>query len=164
MTSTTGTERAGSNDLRVAVTVKAPIDRAFQVFTERMDTWWPRAHGLGKTPRVDVLVEPRVGGRWYERTADGTEHDWGRVLVWEAPHHVVFSWQIGVGFVPQLDPERASRVDVRFVADDPGTTTVTLVHSNFERHGDGWESLRDAVGTEGGWPGILRSYAGLAGS
>lgn len=89
------------------------------------------------------------------------ECDWGRVLVWEPPQRLVLAWQIGVGFVPEPDPERASRVEIRFVEDGPARTTVTLVHSDFERHGEGWESMRDGVAHEGGWPGVLEAYAKL---
>ncbi|HEU4563640.1 MAG TPA: SRPBCC family protein [Gemmatimonadaceae bacterium] len=151
-------------EVRVEVVVKAPIERAFQVFTERADSWWPRSHRLGEAERTGVVLEPRVGGRWYERGADGSSCDWGRVLVWDPPRHLVLAWQIGVGFKPESDPLRASRVDIRFAEDAPGQTRVTLVHSGFERHGAGWESLRDGVAHEGGWPGILAIYAEVAGS
>ncbi len=149
-------------DVRVHVTVHASIDRAFRVFTERCDEWWPRSYRLGEAERTDVLLEPRVGGRWYEQAADGTECDWGRVLTWDPPSRVVLAWQITPRFTPEPDPERASRIDVRFVADGPNRTVVTLVHSEFERHGDDWESMRDGVAHEGGWPGIMKTYADLA--
>lgn len=148
------------NDVRVEVTVRAPIERAFAVFTERGTAWWP--YRLGEDRQAEVVLEPHRGGRWYERATDGTECDWGRVLTWDPPKHVVLSWQLGVGFVPQDDPELASRVEVWFVADSSDRTTVTLVHSEFERHGEGWESMRDGVGHESGWPGLLRGYAELA--
>ena len=152
-------EQTSSTDVRVSVTVKAPIERAFRVFTERGDAWWPRAYRLGKSERADVVLEPRAGGRWYERGVDGSECDWGRVLVWEPPRRLVLGWQIGVGFVPEPVPERSSRVEVRFVEEGPERTTVTVVHSGFERHGEGWESLREGVAHQGGWPGVLESYA-----
>ncbi len=147
--------------VRVEITVQAPIERSFSVFTERVDAWWPRAYRLGETERVDVRIEPYVGGRWYERTQDGQECDWGRVLAWEPPHHLVLSWQIGVGFRPQPDPNLASRVEVWFAADGPNATTVILIHSQFERHGEGWPSMRNGVAHEGGWPGILTTFANL---
>ena len=157
-------QKTASPEVQVRVTVKAPIERAFRIFTERADVWWPRAYRLGKAERTDLVLEPHVGGRWYERTADGATCDWGRILVWDPPRHLVLAWQIGVGFVAETDPERASRVDIRFVEEQPGLTTVTLVHSDFERHGDGWESLRAGVAPEGGWPGSLATFSQAAGA
>lgn len=155
----------GRNDseakVRAVATVEAPIERAFQVFTQRCDAWWPRPYRLGQTERIDVVLEPRAGGRWYERTADGKECDWGKVLAWHPPDRSALSWQIGLGFVPEPDPQRASRVDVTFVEAGPARTTVTVVHSEFERHGEGWEAMQEGVSGEGGWPGILPGYAEL---
>jgi uncharacterized protein YndB with AHSA1/START domain len=107
------------------------------------------------------MLEPKEGGRWYERDAEGTECDWGRVLLWDPPEHLVLTWQIAPGFVAEGDPERASRVEVRFAAHSMGSTVVTLMHDGLERHGPGWESMRDAVANEGGWPGIMRAYREL---
>jgi uncharacterized protein YndB with AHSA1/START domain len=162
VTAQKGMPQMGATDVRVEATVEAPIAHAFEVFTTRCDSWWPRAYRLGQSERSDVVIEPRVGGRWYEHGADGSECDWGQVLAWEPPHHLALSWQIGVNWAPEPDPARASRVDVRFVADGPTRTTVTVVHSDFERHGPGWESMRDGVAHEGGWPGILATYAEVA--
>jgi uncharacterized protein YndB with AHSA1/START domain len=150
------------NDVRVEVTVEAPIERAFAVFREQVDSWWPRAYRLGESERADVVLEPRAGGRWYEQLVDGTQYDWGQVLAWDAPDHLVLSWQIAPNFTPEADAERASRVDVRFAADGAERTVVTMVHSEFERHGEGWESMREGVAHEGGWPGIMAAYAELA--
>lgn len=158
------TQQTRSADVRVTVTVDAPIERAFRVFTERWDAWWPRSHHLGAAELVAVVLEPRVGGRWYERTADGKECDWGRVLAWDPPRHVALSWMIGIGFVANADPDHASRLDVMFAEDGPGRTTVTLVHSEFERHGTGWESMREGVAGQGGWPSILDAYARAVGA
>jgi uncharacterized protein YndB with AHSA1/START domain len=158
MTTQQSSDRVG-NEVRVDVTVDGPIERAFAVFAEHCDSWWPRSYRLGEAERTDVLLEPRVGGRWYERLADGSECDWGRILAWDEPGHVVLSWQIAPDFTREPDPERASRVDVRFVADGASRTVVTVVHSEFERHGDGWESMRDGVAHDGGWPGIMATYA-----
>lgn len=155
-------ERATADQVSVTVTVEAPAGHAFAVFTEQVDAWWPRAYGLGATERSDLVLEPGEGGRWYERGADGAECDWGRVLVWDPPHHLVLSWQIAPGFVPEADPDRASRVEVRFAPDGAERTVVTLVHDGFERHGTGWESMRDAVSGQGGWPGILATYGEVA--
>lgn len=158
------TRKAASTEVRVEVTVKAPVGRAFQLFTERANDWWPRAYRLGKADRTGLVIEPRVGGRWYEEGVDGSSCDWGRVLAWDPPHGLTLAWQIGVGFVPETDPERSSRVDIRFAEHTPGRTTLTLVHSGFERHGEGWESLREGVAHDGGWPGILATFTGVADS
>lgn len=147
--------------VRTAVTVEVPIDLAFQMFTERCDAWWPRSYRLGQAERSDVVFEPRVGGRWYERTTDGKECDWGKVLAWHPPNRLSLSWQIGIGFVPEPDPERASQVNVTFLATGLAQTTITVVHSQFERHGEGWESMYEGVSRDGGWPGILPQYAAL---
>lgn len=155
------TQQTG-DEVRVEITVEAPIEQAFRTFTKRGDAWWPRVYSIGDTERANVVLEPRVGGRWYELSADDTEWLWGRVLVWNPPVHLTLSWQIGAGFVPEPSPHRASRVDVRFVEDGPSRTVVTLVHSWFERHGEGWESVREAVAGEDGWPGILDTYARVA--
>lgn len=156
------TQQHADTDVRVSIDVNAPMERTFQVFTERVATWWPAAYRLGGSDWVDVVIEPRVGGRWFEVADDGADCDWGRVLAWDPPNHVALSWQIGVRFEAQSDPELASRVDVQFVADGPDRTTVTLVHSDFEKHGEGWEGMRGGVAHEGGWPGILTAFAGAA--
>jgi len=156
------TEQQADTDVRVEVGVEAPIERTFQVFTERVESWWPRAYRLGESAWVDVVIEPHEGGRWYERGQDGNDCDWGRVLVWDPPLRLVLSWQIGVTFAAQSDPGLASRVDVRFESDGPSRTNVTLVHSDFEKHGEGWESMRGGVAHEGGWPGILKAFAEVA--
>lgn len=158
------TQQQESTDVRAEVSVHAPIEGTFQVFTERVGDWWPAAHRLGDDAWVDVRIEPRVGGRWYERSADGTECDWGGVLIWEPPDHLVLSWQLGMNFDLQTNPELASRIDVRFEADGPDRTTVTLVHSDFEKHGEGWESMRDGVAHQGGWTGIMAAFAEVASS
>jgi uncharacterized protein YndB with AHSA1/START domain len=147
-------------DVRVEIEVEAPIERAFAVFTTRCGSWWPREYHLGEQEWDDVIIEPSVGGRWYERAPDGRTCDWGRVLAWDEPNRVVLSWQIAPDYTPEPDPERASRVEVSFAAVDDGRTVVTVVHSDFERHGEGWESMRESVA--GGWPGIMDNLARVA--
>lgn len=151
-----------STDVQVEITVDAPIERAFQLFAGRMHDWWRRSDRLGTASRVGLIVEPRPDGRWYERTADARESDWGKVLAWQPPHALALSWQIGRGFRPQSNPDQASRVDVTFAGSGARQTLVTLVHSAFERHGEGGEAMRAAVAGPGGWPGKLRAYAELA--
>jgi uncharacterized protein YndB with AHSA1/START domain len=144
------------------IVVEVPVEQVFRLFTERMHDWWRHSDRLGTAARIGLLVEPRPDGRWYERSADGTEYDWGRVLDLHPPQTLALSWQIGRGFTPQSNPERASRVDVTFVESGPRRTTITLVHGAFERHGEGGPPMRAAVAGPGGWPEKLRAYADLA--
>lgn len=152
-------DAVAAQSVRVELTVNASIERSFSVFTEECDSWWPREYGLGQTERVALTIEPRVGGRWYETGRDGSECDWGIVLAWEPATHLALSWMIAPGFRPEHDPVRASRVEVHFASDGPDRTIISLTHSDFERHGEGWESMRDGVAGAGGWPGVLRSFA-----
>jgi uncharacterized protein YndB with AHSA1/START domain len=150
--------------VRKSVRVEVPIERAFSVFVEQMESWWPANHHIGATAFETIIVEPRVGGRWYERNVEGQQCNWGTVLAWDAPHHVAFSWHVGPGrespewqFDP--DPARASRVDVRFRDEGEGWTLVELVHSGLERHGEGYEQLRAAFDSPNAWSGVLARYA-----
>ena len=145
-----------------AVTVHAPIAVAFDVFTTRFDTWWPRSHHIAETDMAEARIEPEVGGRWYEVGVDGSECEWGRVLAYDPPNHVAWSWHLTRGFTYDPDPERASRVDVRFTAISASETRVELTHSQLDRHGASWEEVRDGVGGEGGWPGLLDIFAAAA--
>lgn len=156
------TQQADETDVRVKVTLDAPPHRAFTVFTEHCDEWWPRMYRLGAAERTDLRIERRAGGRWYETTADGGQCDWGRVLSYQPSRRLTLSWQIGVGFAAEPDPDRASRVDVRFAGDATVGTEVTLVHSELPRLGEGWESMRDSVAARTGWPGILQAYRTVA--
>lgn len=154
------TTQMQETEVRVQVTVEAPIARAFEVFTDGCDSSWPRPYRLGEAERTDARIEPHVGGRWLERTADGKETDWGEVLACDAPERLAVSWQITPDFRPEPNPARASRVEVQFTSEAESRTTVTLVHRELERHGDQWEAMRDAVG--GAWPGIMEAYAVVA--
>lgn len=144
------------------ITVALAPDRAFRAFTAGFGAWWPREHHIGEAEMVGGDIEPWVGGRWFERGADGSECDWGRVLAWDPPHHVGLSWHLNPDFEYDPDPDRSSRVDVRFTEDRAGTdpsTLVVLTHSGLDRHGPGWESLATGVGSANGWPGIIRQFA-----
>ncbi len=81
-------------DLHGTATVNLPLQRAFEFFTSAMARWWPNEYHIGQADMVDTVLEPRVGGRWYERGADGSQCDWGRVLAWEPPDRLVVTWQI----------------------------------------------------------------------
>lgn len=153
-------------DLRVfkSVRVKAPIERAWSVFVEQMETWWPATHHIGKTPFETIFVEPRVGGRWYERNAIGEHCDWGTVLKWDPPHRVCFSWHLGPGhdgpdWVADMDMAKASEVEIRFTSEGTDATLVELTHSKIERHGEGAEQLHALFDGPGAWTGILAHFA-----
>jgi uncharacterized protein YndB with AHSA1/START domain len=149
--------------VNASVTVEASQARAFAVFTEGLGTWWQLGDKhIGETPPETAVMEPREGGRWFERAADGGECDWGRVLAWEPPERLVLSWQIDAAWKHDPDPANGSEIEVRFIPEGPSTTRVDLEHRGFERHGAGGETIRAAVGSEGGWPGLLRAYADLA--
>lgn len=138
--------------------VNVPIERAFQVFTEKMGSWWPASHHVGGTPFKDILMDPRAGGRWYEINEKGEECIWGSVLVWEPPKKVVLSWHLQPDWSFSADMARASEVALEFVAEGPEKTRVEFEHRHLERHGAGWETMREQVGSEGGWPMILNQY------
>jgi uncharacterized protein YndB with AHSA1/START domain len=139
--------------------VRVPIDRAFRVLTEKMGAWWPATHHIGKTPFTEVVVEPRAGGRWFERGSDGAECEWGTVLVYEPPKRVVFSWHLQKDWKFDPDMSRASEVFFEFVAEGPETTRLDFEHRHLERHGEGWEKIRDGV--KEGWGAVLEPYARL---
>jgi len=152
--------------VRKSVRVQAPIERAFAVFVEQMETWWPATHHIGKTPFEAIFVEPRVGGRWYERNANGEQCTWGTVLKWDPPHAVAFSWHLGPGhdtapddWVFDPDLSRASEVEIRFIAQGAGATLVELTHSKLERHGEGYQQLRELFDSPTALAGILSLYA-----
>ena len=139
--------------------VQASVAHAFKVFTERFDSWWPRGHHIGTSEPFTVILEEREGGRWYERGADGSECDWGRVLLYAPPARVAVSWHLNIDFKYDPDPAKASRVEVSFFDEGGGKTRVELVHSGLDRHGEGWEKLRAGVDSQGGWGGILDDFA-----
>ncbi len=147
--------------VRIATVVEAPVERAFRAFTEEFDQIKPREHNMLAVQIAETVFEPHVGGRVYDRGVDGSEYQWARVLAFEPPDRVVFSWDISPQWQLESDPERTSEVEVRFIAESPQRTRVELEHRNLDRHGPGWEGTRDAVGGEGGWPLYLERYAAL---
>jgi uncharacterized protein YndB with AHSA1/START domain len=155
--------QAASAVVRRHVVVEAPAEKAFSVFTERLGDFKPPEHNLLAAPIAETVFEPRVGGHIYDRATDGTECHWARVLVYEPPVRVVFSWDIGPTWQLEADPENASEVEVRFIEERPDRTRVELEHRNIDRHGPGWEAVADGVGDEQGWPLYLARYAALFG-
>jgi uncharacterized protein YndB with AHSA1/START domain len=145
--------------VRHEIVVPAGVERAFALFTERFDRVKPREHNMLAVDIEETVFEPRVGGHIYDRGVDGSECRWATVLAYDPPERVVFSWNIGPTWQIETDPARASEVEVRFVAEGPDSTRVVLEHRHFERHGDGWESVRGGVDDPAGWPLYLRRYA-----
>jgi uncharacterized protein YndB with AHSA1/START domain len=142
-----------------SITVKASADRAFEVFTAGFDTWWPRTHHIGKSPMKKAIIEGKVGGRCYSEQIDGTDCDWGQILVWEPPQRFVIAWQISPGWGYEPDLTKSSEVEVRFTPEPDGSTRVDLEHRHFQRHGAGAEAMRTAVDSTGGWGGLLQLFA-----
>jgi uncharacterized protein YndB with AHSA1/START domain len=151
--------QATDTSFRTDMVVEAPIDRAFSVFTEGIGSWFPPEYNLLPVEIAERVFEPRVGGRVYDRGTDGSECHWGRVLAYEPPDRVVFSWDIDPQWQIQTDPDKTSEVEVRFIAEGPGRTRLELEHRNLDRHGPGWEATRDSISGEGGWPGCLQRFA-----
>lgn len=141
------------------VVVNAPIERAFTVFTQQFGAFKPREHNLLAVPIAETVFEPRVGGHIYDRGVDGSVCRWARILVYEPPHRVVFSWDIGPTWQLEADPAKASEVDVRFTAQADRRTRVDLEHRHLDRHGPGWPSVADGVDGDAGWPLYLARYA-----
>jgi uncharacterized protein YndB with AHSA1/START domain len=143
-----------------SVTVNAPPERAFEVFTAGFSTWWPiESHHVGERPAVEVVIEPRAGGRWFERDAEGTETPWGYVSGWEPPERLVLAWHLTPEYEFDPSPDRSTEVEVRFTPQGGGTL-VELEHRGFEKHPGTGGRIRDKVGASGGWGELLQIFAG----
>ncbi len=147
--------------VRHEVVVPGTPEQAFAAFTERMGEIKPKEHNLLASPIVSTTVEPRVGGHIVDRGEDGSECRWARVLAFDRPDRLVFSWDIGPTWQLESDPDNASEVEVRFIADGPDRTRVELEHRHLDRHGPGWPAVRDGVDDEQGWPLYLARFAAL---
>ena len=152
------TQQTLGSSVRASIVVEAPVERAFSVFTDQMASWWPPEHHILQGELADMVFEPRVGGQIYDRAKDGSECRWARVLVFEPPTRVVFSWDIDMRWQIESDADKTSEVEVRFVPEDQDRTRVELEHRHIERHGEGWEQMRDAVGSPDGWGVGLRRF------
>ncbi len=144
--------------VRKSITVKATAERAFQVFTQGVDTWWPRTHHIGNAPMKKVIIERHPGGRCYSEQMDGTECDWGSVLVWEPPHRLVLAWQVTSNWKYEPELSKSSEVEVRFTPEPGGFTRVDLEHRNFERQGAGAEAMRAIYDGQQAWNGMLQLF------
>jgi uncharacterized protein YndB with AHSA1/START domain len=141
------------------IVVDAPLERAFRVFTDDMGSWWPPEHHLIGAPLASMVFESKVGGDVYDVGEDGSRCRWARVLAYDPPSRVVFSWDVSVQWQVETDPGRTSEVEVRFVPEGDTRTRVELEHRHLDRHGEGWEGMRDAVGSSEGWAIGLGRFA-----
>ena len=153
------TTQAEETSIKTDVVVDAPIEHAFRVFTERFDQIKPREHNMLAVDIAESVLEPHSGGRVYDRGVDGSECQWGRVLAYEPPARIVFTWDISPHWQIETDLDRASEVEVRFSEETPERTRVTLEHRHLDRHGEGWQGLREGVAGDQGWPLYLARYA-----
>ena len=147
--------------VRWHVIVDVPIEEAFSAFTARFGDFKPPEHNLLGAPIAETVFEGRAGGHIYDRATDGTECRWARVLSYEPPRRVVFSWDISPTWQLETNPDNASEVEVNFISETPDRTRVELEHRHIDRHGPGWESLADGVGHDQGWPLYLTRYAAM---
>ena len=152
------TTQQAQSSIRTQVVVEAPQERAFRVFVERFDHIKPREHNMLAVDIAESVFEPRVGGRVYDRGTDGSECQWARVLAYEPPNRLAFTWDISPYWQIETDHSRTSEVEVTFIAETPDRTRVELEHRHLDRHGDGWQGLLEGVRGDGGWPLYLARY------
>jgi uncharacterized protein YndB with AHSA1/START domain len=153
--------RTDAGVVRKQIVVQAPIDRAFAVFTERFGDFKPPEHNLLATPITETVFEPIVGGNIIDRALDGSECRWARILAYDPPQRLVFSWDIGPNWQIETDPNLTSEVEVRFFTETPDSTRVELEHRHIDRHGPGWQAVSDGIDGDEGWPLYLARYAAL---
>jgi uncharacterized protein YndB with AHSA1/START domain len=156
---TTMAEKTTEPAVKKTITVKTDAARAFRVFTEDFDSWWPRSHHIGKSPMKRAILEGAQGGRCYTEHEDGTESDWGSVLVWDPPRRLVIAWKITSEWTHEPDLAKSSEVEVRFTPEGRDATRIDLEHRLFSRLGPGGESMRKGVDSEGGWGMLLQEFA-----
>ncbi len=144
------------------IRVEVPIERAFQIFAERMGDWWPASHHIAVEPFSAIVMEKRAGGRWFERDSNGTVCDWGRVLVWDPPRRLILAWHLQSDWKFNADPARASEVVLEFSSKGPAATWLEFEHRYLERHGQGYEKMREGVDSPGGWTAVLARYVAAA--
>jgi uncharacterized protein YndB with AHSA1/START domain len=143
--------------IRRSVRVAASRERAFDVFTAGIGRWWPKTHHIGAADIDTLVIEPRAGGRWYERGVDGSECEVGKVLVWEPPARLVLCWQLTPEW--KFDPDLITEVEVQFIAEGENATRVELEHRNLERFGPRAEAMRQQIDGSGGWGDLLQLFA-----
>jgi uncharacterized protein YndB with AHSA1/START domain len=155
------TQRIAPAPIRKTLRVRAPLDKAFRVFASGMGGWWMKSHTLLASPQADVIVEPRAGGRWFEKGEDGTEQDWGRVLAWEPPRRLLLAWQLDADWT--YDPGFETTVEITF-AEDGDHTIVEFEHRDLERYGERAAEVRGGYesGMDGGWGELLARFEARA--
>jgi uncharacterized protein YndB with AHSA1/START domain len=156
------TPAAADRPVRKNIIVKASQAKAFRVFTEGMDTWWPREHHIGGSPMIQCVLEGKPGGRCYSRHSDGSEAEWGTVLVWDPPQRLIFAWQVTETWKFEPDVTKSSEVEVQFIAEGDGMTRVELEHRHLERYGDAMEAVRNIMESPTAWSGMLQLFAAAA--
>jgi uncharacterized protein YndB with AHSA1/START domain len=147
--------------VRRQIVVHAPVEQAFAVFTERFGDFKPPEHNLLRVPIAETVFEPKVGGHIYDKGTDGSECRWARILAFDPPDRVVFSWDISPQWTIEAEPDNTSEVEVVFVAEGPDRTRVELEHRHIDRHGPSWPEVSDGVANDQGWPLYLERYAAL---
>jgi len=148
------------NVVRKELTIHASQKQAFQTFTKELDLWWPRSHHIGKVEMKQAVLETKEGGRWYEIGVDGSECNWGKVLIWNPPRKLVLAWQITAEW--QYDPNFLTEVEANFIEQGPNLTHFTLEHRNIDRFGEKAQQIWGAFDSDGGWTGIIREFAKVA--
>lgn len=154
-------EEPVATSVRHSVVVEAEVEEAFRVFTEDFGRFKPPEHNLLGSEIARTVFEPKVGGHLYDQGVDGSECHWARVLAYEPPHRVVISWDIGPTWQIETDPGKTSEVEVRFIVEGPERTRVELEHRHLDRHGEGWQGVRESVKGDQGWPLYLGRFAEL---
>lgn len=151
--------QASDTSIQNSIVVDAPIERAFSVFTEDFGSFKPREHNMLQVDIAETVFEAHAGGHIYDRGVDGSECRWARVLTFEPPNRVVFSWDISPYWQIETDPDKTSEVEVRFISETPERTRIELEHRDLDRHGEGWEGVREGVSGDQGWPLYLQRFA-----
>jgi uncharacterized protein YndB with AHSA1/START domain len=148
-----------NDSIHESVSVGVPQEKAFYAFAQQMTSWWPKRYTWSGTELNHIVLEPEAGARWYEVSESGKEEpDWGRLLVWEPPSRIVLSWMISPDRSTETDPSHASEVEAKFSADGEAQTRVEVIHRGFRNHGEGWESYREGMAGDEGWPAILQAF------
>jgi uncharacterized protein YndB with AHSA1/START domain len=142
--------------VRKSIYVDVPPDRAFDVFANGIGRWWPKSHKIGQADLDRPVLEPRAGGRWYERGVDGSECEVGKVAAWDPPARLLLIWQLTPDW--KFDPDLETEVEVLFTPEGKGTR-VNLEHRHLERLGEAGPALREAIDSPGGWGGLLALFA-----
>ena len=151
--------QAADTSVRTSIVVEAPISRAFEVFTTDFGSFKPAEHNMLKVEIAETVFEPKAGGFLYDRGVDGSVCRWARVLAYDPPTRVLLSWDISPHWQIEEDLAKTSEWEVRFIAEAPQRTRVEIEHRCLDRHGEGWQGVRDGVAGDRGWPLYLRQYA-----